>query len=87
MEKDPGKGSRKKDRERWSQRRFRKKGCVRHVHQDHESAYGNGRRSALPDRYVFKLAEAWKNGKGYGKAHHSGTENESYPVNTGNTRV
>lgn len=28
-----------------------------------------------------------KNGKGYGKAHHSGTENESYPVNTGNTRL
>lgn len=25
--------------------------------------------------------------KGYGKAHHSGTENESYPVNTGNTRL
>lgn len=47
---------------------------------------GSGRK-AVSDRYVFKLAEAWKNGKGYGKAHHSGTENESYPVNTGNTRL
>ena len=83
MEKEPG----KKDRERWSQRRFRKKGCVRHVHQDHESAYSNGRRSALPDRHVFELDEVRENRKGYEKAHHSGTENESYPVNTGNTRL
>ena len=83
----PRKGTRKKDRERWSQRRFRKKGCVRHVHQDHESAYSNGRRSTLPDRYVFELAEVRENGKGYGKAHHSGTEKKSYPVNTGDTRV
>jgi hypothetical protein len=36
---------------------------------------------------ILVSAEAWKNGKGYGKAHHSGTENESYPVNTGNTRL
>ena len=66
---------------------FREKGCVRHVHQDHESAYSNGRRSTLPDRYVFELAEVRENGKGYGKAHHSGTEKKSYPVNTGDTRV
>ena len=62
-----------------------KKGRVRHVHQDHESAYSNGRRSTLPDRHVFELAEVRENGKGYGKAHHSGTEKKSYPVNTGDT--
>ena len=45
------------------------------------------RRSTLPDRYVFELAEVRENGKGYGKAHHSGTEKKSYPVNTGDTRV
>lgn len=61
---DLWKGTREKDRERWSQRRFRKKGRVRHVHQDHESAYSNGRRSTLPDRHVFELAEVRENGKG-----------------------
>ena len=48
-------------------------GRVRHVHQDHESAYSNGRRSTLPDRHVFELAEVRENGK-VCKAHHSGTE-------------
>ena len=36
---------------------------------------------------MLVIPQVRKNGKGYGKAHHSGTENESYPVNTGNTRL
>ena len=69
MEKEPGKRPGKVEPEK-----VPKKGRVRHVHQDHESAYSNGRRSTLPDRHVFELAEVRENGKGYGKAHHSGTE-------------